>query len=182
MTITRDHIVATLGEYLGRHPGERAGMADFLAILDTDGDLCSRANLPGHVTCSAAVINPGGQVLLIRHNVLGRWLLPGGHLDSGDASPLTGALRELKEETGISWQPPGDASGDLVPFDIDVHAIPASPAKGEPDHWHADFRFAFRVRETQIRLQLDEVNDYAWRDPADLPTTRLVAKLSRFAA
>jgi hypothetical protein len=60
-----------------------------------------------------------------------------------------------------------------------VHAIPASPAKGEPDHWHADFRYAFRVRETQIRLQLDEVNDYAWRDPADLPTARLVAKLSR---
>src|ERR1022692_2393051 len=131
MAITRDLIVATLSEYLDRHPGEQPGLGDLLAVLDTDGDPWSHANLPGHVTCSAAVISPGGQVLLVRHNALGRWLLPGGHLDSGDASPLTGALRELEEETGISWQPPGDASGDLIPFDIDVHAIPASPAKGE---------------------------------------------------
>ena len=28
--------------------------------------------------------------------------LPGGHLDDGDASPLEGAFRELKEETEIS--------------------------------------------------------------------------------
>lgn len=80
MAITRDLIVATLSEYLDRHPGEQPGLGDLLAVLDTDGDPWSRANLPG------------------------------GHLDSGDASPLTGALRELEEETGISWQSPGDAS------------------------------------------------------------------------
>ncbi|WP_346110287.1 hypothetical protein [Nonomuraea maheshkhaliensis] len=57
-------------------------------------------------------------------------------------------------------------------MDIDVHEIPANPAKPEPAHWHADFRFAFWVKDTPITLQAEEVSAFGWRSPADLPTVR----------
>ncbi|MGH3117792.1 MAG: NUDIX hydrolase, partial [Gaiellales bacterium] len=66
----------------------------------------------------------------------------------------------------------------VTPVDIDVHAIPANPAKGEPAHWHADFRYAFWVKEPVIRLQLEEVDGYAWRPLTDAPTTKLANKIT----
>ena len=178
MAVTREHIALTLGRYLDQHPGERPGLAPLAAVLGGSTDLSSRSTLPGHVTCSAAVIDDAGRVLMIRHKILGKWLLPGGHLEVSDSSLLAGALRELEEETGIGWQQAvSPLSTDPGPVDVDLHGIPASPGKDEPAHWHADFRYAFKVESPQIRLQLDEVSDYAWRRPSNLPTPRLVTRL-----
>ncbi|MFI6453994.1 NUDIX domain-containing protein [Streptosporangium amethystogenes] len=72
-------------------------------------------------------------------DALDRWLLPGGHLEVSDATLLDAALRELAEETGIpatAVTPAGER-----PLHIDIHPIPANPAKGEPGHRHIDFRF-----------------------------------------
>jgi 8-oxo-dGTP pyrophosphatase MutT (NUDIX family) len=88
-------------------------------------------------------------------------------------------LRELEEETGISWHdaiaPPGH---DVMPVDIDIHAIPANAAKDEPDHWHADFRYVFRVTEPQVHVQVIEVDGYAWLDRSEAPTPKLAAKIT----
>jgi 8-oxo-dGTP pyrophosphatase MutT (NUDIX family) len=178
MTVTNREISHALSCYLADHPDEEESLAPLLASLADDGEVTSRLTVPGHVTCGAAVINETGRVLVIRHNALDRWLLPGGHLDPADPGLLAAALRELAEETGISWQqalsPPGL---DRVPLDIDLHQIPANPAKGEPAHWHADFRFAFFVADPAVQLQLEEVSGYAWRPPSSLQGTCLAAKV-----
>jgi hypothetical protein len=71
--------------------------------------------------------------------------------------------------------PPGQ---DITPIDIDIHAIPANAAKGEPEHWHADFRWVFRVEAPSVVLQAEEVEGYAWRPMADAPTTKLAKKIA----
>lgn len=183
MTVTRDHIVQILDQYLYEHPAERVGLAQLASAMGADSDLWCRSTQPGHVTCGAAVIDAAGRVLMIRHRVLGKWLLPGGHLEAGDSTLRAGALRELEEETGVRWrQGTNPASAAINLLDIDLHAIPANPEKDEPAHWHADFRYAFRLDSPHIRLQLDEVCDFAWRTPADLPTARLATKVSRLTA
>ncbi len=183
MTVTSREISDTLSRYLAIHPGEHANAAPLLSSLAEGANVTSRSAVPRHVTCGAAVIDETGKLLVIHHKALGRWLLPGGHLDPGDPGLPAAALRELTEETGIPCQQTVSPAGlGHIPLDIDAHHIPANPAKGEPAHWHADFRFAFSVTDPRVLLQLEEVSDYAWCHPSSLPPTRLAAKVARLAA
>jgi 8-oxo-dGTP pyrophosphatase MutT (NUDIX family) len=112
---------------------------------------------PGHVTASAFIVNPDGSRLLLHHHRrLDRWLQMGGHVDAGE-SVIEAALREGREESGLeALELPA-----AVPFDIDVHAIPAG--KGEPPHRHFDVRFIVRASEPDaIRIAHDESNDLRW--------------------
>jgi 8-oxo-dGTP pyrophosphatase MutT (NUDIX family) len=181
MTVTNDEIRGVLARYLDAHP-HRAPAVHRLTLalgLGAGSALASRSTFPLHVTASAAAIDDAGRVLMIHHRALDRWLLPGGHVEAADHSLYGAALRELEEEAGLPWQhavsPP---TLDVIPVDIDVHEIPANPGKGEPAHVHADFRFAFWVKETTIIIQPEEVTAYAWRPVSDLPTPRLVECVS----
>ncbi|WP_053926321.1 hypothetical protein [Streptomyces chattanoogensis] len=71
MPPTRSHIRATVETYLARHPQEREALAELLVVLDGTGDPSSRATLPGHVTCSAVVIDRDRRVLHIGHKASG---------------------------------------------------------------------------------------------------------------
>src|SRR5690606_33263993 len=103
-----------------------------------------------------------GRVLHLHHNALDKWLLPGGHVEAVDLSLAGAALRELVEEAGLNGG--AVALAGAAPVHIDVHAIPANEGKGEPEHWHADFRFVFRLeRDADVQLQEEEVSGYAWR-------------------
>ena len=134
MTVTRQQITATIGRYLDHYPGDRAELGPLLMALENDdSNLSSRAVLPGHVTCGAAVIDDRGRVLMIRHKVVCTWLLPGGHLDPDDTGLVNGALRELEEETGIARQKlAGSPVADAVPIDVDVHTVRPTRRKARP--------------------------------------------------
>ena len=177
MSIPNSHIRSVLNRYLDRFPEEAESVHLLEQALEADHELSSRKEFRiGHATAGAVVLDRRDQTLLIHHNALRTWLLPGGHLEPEDDDLQEAALRELTEETGL---PPEKVTvvDALIPLDLDVHRIPENPAKGEPEHWHFDFRYLYRTEETEIRLQAEEVGDHAWRSPADLPSERLTAKV-----
>jgi 8-oxo-dGTP pyrophosphatase MutT (NUDIX family) len=130
---------------------------------------------PGHFTASGFVVSPdGSSLLLIHHRRLDRWLQPGGHIDPGDASPITAAAREVREETGVSVEP---ILSDLI--DLDIHPIP--PRSPEPAHEHFDLRFAFRALDETL-VGDDEVLDAIWVPWDDLDAYAVDGSVTRATA
>lgn len=88
------------------------------------------------------------------------------------------AARNAGHEVFVAAPEKVTAVDARVPLDLDIHRIPENPAKGEPEHWHFDFRYLYRTEETEVSLQAEEVGDHAWRSPAELPSERLTAKVA----
>lgn len=161
---------AAVQRYLEAWPEERARLAPLLARLEAPQEIHARHRMDGHVTGSAFVVDPAaGQVLLIHHRRLDRWLQPGGHVDPGETA-AQGAAREAREETGITGLTlmPWRGEPDL-PIDIDPHRIPASEKRGETEHWHFDLRFLFTAdSRAPLKAQIAEVHDVRWVPVAEL--------------
>ncbi len=112
---------------------------------------------PGHFTASAFVLCPErAHLLMIRHKKLGRWLQPGGHVEPGDESLFRAACREAQEETGVALRSHEHAP---VPFDVDIHEIPARPS--EPAHQHFDVRYLLHAASRDL-VRSDEVGGVRW--------------------
>ena len=112
--------------------------------------------VPGHFTASGFVIHPaGGRILLIHHAKIGAWLQPGGHIDSGDSSPLAAAVREITEETGVEALTP--VTEGII--DVDIHVFPER--SDQPEHRHFDIRFAFVAARADLASN-HEVLEARW--------------------
>jgi 8-oxo-dGTP pyrophosphatase MutT (NUDIX family) len=123
----------------------------------------ARSNMTGHITASGLVLTPTVEVLLVAQLGLGKWLQPGGHVDADDTEIWQAAAREIREETGVSAVlHPGHAAHGGQPADIDTHAMPARPEKGEGAHWHHDCLFVFVTERTAIERQVSEVSAVCW--------------------
>jgi 8-oxo-dGTP pyrophosphatase MutT (NUDIX family) len=118
--------------YRPRGEPEDADVTRIRDLLGSVDDPFSR-EIPLHVTGSAVIVH-GSAVLLRWHQRQQAWLQVGGHGDPGETDPLHIALREGREETGLS---------DLTPVGGLLHAVIVPvPAKGaEPAHEHADLRY-----------------------------------------
>lgn len=148
--LARDRALKALVDgYRPRGAREDAAKVRFLAELERLDAPFDRDADPVHVTASAVVVGCRGTVLHL-HKRFGRWLQPGGHVDAGEAPPVA-ALREAREETGLSVShPPGGA--ELV--HLDVH--PAG------DHVHLDLRYLLVSPDEDPQPGTGESPHVAW--------------------
>lgn len=120
----------------------------------------SRLHLDGHLTGSALVVNESAShVLLGYHRKLQMWLQFGGHGEDGECDPEEVALREAREESGITGLRRFPRSP--APYDLDVHRIPAFADTGS--HLHLDIRFlALAPQGAVTRPQVEEQEKVRW--------------------
>jgi 8-oxo-dGTP pyrophosphatase MutT (NUDIX family) len=145
-------------------------------------DCFERSCVEGHITGSALVTDPQGQhVLLTLHAKLNKWLQLGGHVDGASDIPKS-ALREAQEESGrseISFFPYEEllmahpisiSAGTTItksplPFDLDIHRIPAR--KQDPEHFHFDVRFLCSLDPALPLMITEESHDLRWLSLSD---------------
>jgi 8-oxo-dGTP pyrophosphatase MutT (NUDIX family) len=155
-------------------PEEEKSRELILALLELTSKPFSRDQFhPGHITCTAVVLHPGGrQFLLMHHHRHKRWLLPGGHVEESDVTMSDTARREAIEETAVRI--PDAGAPRLV--GMDVHGIPAR--KGEPFHLHHDLIFVFSAESEEFTLT-DEAPQVAWCGAEDFARFQLPGSIAR---
>lgn len=112
-----------------------------------------------HVAAKAVIVNPKGQVLILRESdahdtntQVGRYQLPGGRLEPGERY-LDALTREVMEETGLTIRPGRPVYvGEWRPV-----------IKGVPHQIVAIFTIC-QTDSSTVRLS-DEHDGYAWIDP-----------------
>jgi len=133
-----------------------------------------KAALPYRPAAGVMLLNAAGQVFVAQRldSTLEAWQMPQGGLDPGE-DPLTGALRELEEETGIG------------PDKVEIIARAAEELTYDlPDDllgkmWQGRWRgqrqtwFLARFTGTDDDVNLDtaepEFRAWKWTDPKNLP-------------
>lgn len=161
----RAPLCKALQKYAESHPEQKITADKMLDFVRSTPHCFERSHAAGHMTGSAWLLNPAGdKALLTLHHNLQRWMQTGGHAD-GDPDTLRVALKEAEEESGITGIVP--ISGEI--FDIDIHLIPARPAKGEPAHFHYDVRYMLRAPHEQYAIS-HESDDLAWWSAEDFAT------------
>ncbi len=165
-----------LVERFAASPEEQKSRELILALLaQTEGPFSRHQYTPGHITCSAAVLDPTRtRVLLMHHHRHQRWLLPGGHVEQSDATLADAAARETEEETRVRLAKTIGLAG------LDVHAIPARKDKGEPFHLHHDLIFAFEAA-TDHFATTPEAPQIVWCPIDDLARYSVPPNITRSA-
>lgn len=149
--------------YLRQYPEETRRLEKLTAALNEGTGLLRRTTMSGHLTASAIIMSEDMQaILLIRHKVLRRWIVPGGHFEMTDGCLSETARREANEETGLQVKPISLEGGTAL-IDIDIHDIPKNPSKNEEAHYHFDFRYLMYANEVNsLSVESREIEDYQW--------------------
>ena len=109
-------------------------------------DLLTRENPVCHFTASNWITNQArDKILLVHHNIYKRWAWTGGHAD-GDPDLRAVALREAKEETGLTkLRPLWDGIFSIQVLDVDHHV-----KRGQyvASHLHLDCCYLWQADET----------------------------------
>lgn len=163
--LNQQAVLQSLAEYVAYADDDRRSAEETARFVRENARFGERALEAGQVTASAWIMDEAGEkVLLTHHAKLNIWVQLGGHLEEGDESVAAGALREAREESGLT-------SVRLVServFDVDVHPIPAR--SDVPAHFHYDLRFLC-VADSREPLQVsDESHDVAWVARAEVPS------------
>lgn len=163
----RAELCQALEFFAQKHLEQKLTADSIITFISKHADCFARSCTVGHITGSAWLVNPAGdKALLTLHHNLQRWMQTGGHAD-GDPVPLRVAIREAEEESGID----GITAVSPEIYDIDIHLIPARPAKGEPAHYHYDIRYLLRAPHEQFSIS-PESDDLAWWSAADFITRK----------
>jgi 8-oxo-dGTP pyrophosphatase MutT (NUDIX family) len=153
---TREALISALKTYQSDFAEEATFKTRFLDLL-IHPRAFYRDHLPGHITCSAFIIDASRKLTLLTHHAkLNRWLQPGGHAD-GEEDIVGVARREAHEETGLQ----GITLLQKEIFDIDIHVIP--PRNDFPEHHHYDIRFLFEASALEPLHVTDESHELAWK-------------------
>lgn len=154
-------LLAELEQYIPWNPQESRDREELLRRLRSGEALYTRENRAAHLTASAWVVDQTrSRVLLAYHNLYNSWAWLGGHAD-GERNLLSTALREVREESGLTrLRPVSDRIYSLEILTVDGHE-----KRGEyiSSHLHLNVTYLLEADPSEpVRCKPDENSRVGW--------------------
>ena len=154
-------LVKQLEQYSPFNEQENVDLRVILHALESYPDIFDRSNLVMHMTASSWITNSThDKILMIYHNIYNSWAWTGGHAD-GETDLCKVAVREAKEETGLSH-----VKVLLeTPFSLETLTVNSHIRKGifVPSHLHLNVTYLLEADEKGIlHVKEDENNGVSW--------------------
>ena len=163
--MNRQKLVSQIRGYVPYNEQEEADKALILNWIEKNDDAFLRDNVVAHMTASAWVVDKDrSKVLMVYHNIYHSWSWLGGHAD-GETDLLAVAIREVKEEAGISdVRPVSEEIFSLESLTVDGHV---KKGRYVSSHLHLNVTFLLEGdTEAPLAVKPDENSRVGWI-PAD---------------
>ena len=164
--MSRQELMEQIANYIPYNEQEERDQNLILNWIEEQENAFSRENKMAHMTASAWVVNPErSKVLMVYHNIYDSWSWLGGHAD-GEKDLLSVALREVKEEAGISKVRP--VSEDI--FSLESLTVDGHVKKGTyvSSHLHLNVTYLLEADpEETLSVKADENSGVAWFSPEE---------------
>ncbi|WP_069999127.1 NUDIX hydrolase [Cellulosilyticum sp. I15G10I2] len=124
-------------------------------------NILTRENQIAHMTSSGLILNKSlDKILMIYHNIYNTWAWTGGHAD-GDSNMLEVALKEAREETGVS---------NILPLSDDLASVDIIPVYGHrkrgvyvSSHLHLNTSYVLIADENErLVINKEETSGVSW--------------------
>ena len=152
---------AELEQYRPWNEQEERDRTELLRRLRSGEDLYTRDNSAGHLTASAWVVSPDRRrVLMAYHNIYDSWSWLGGHAD-GDHDLLAVALREVREESGLTAVRPVSRSI----YSVEILTVDGHEKRGAyvSSHLHLNVTYLLEADPADpVRCKPDENSRVGW--------------------
>ena len=162
----RKELISKIKKYQPFNEQEEMDKALILNWIETQENAFSRENTVAHMTASAWVVNKErNKVLMVYHNIYNSWSWLGGHAD-GETDLLAVAVREVKEEAGITnVHPVSDEIFSLESLTVDGHV---KKGRYVSSHLHLNVTYLLEAdSEEAVSVKADENSGVAWFTPGE---------------
>ena len=162
----KENLIRQIENYPPFNEQEEKDKALILGWIRNNENAFSRENAVAHITASALVVNKDrSKVLMVYHNIYNSWSWLGGHAD-GETDLLSVAIREVKEEAGISnVRPVSEEIFSLESLTVDGHVKKGNYVSS---HLHLNITYLLEAdSEEQVSVKADENSGVMWFSPED---------------
>ena len=158
-----DELIKQIKGYIPYNAQEQKDKDTMLEYINIFDDVLTRQNEFGHFTSSSWIVNKQRtKVLMIYHNIYNSWAWTGGHAD-GENNLLNVALKEAKEETGLSnIRPITDSIYTMEIICVNGHI---KRNKYVSSHLHLNLTYLLEADENEkLKIKRDENSGVKWID------------------
>lgn len=157
----KENLIRQIENYPPFNEQEEKDKTLILGWIRNNENAFSRENTVAHITASAWVVNKDrSKVLMVYHNIYNSWSWLGGHAD-GETDLLSVAIREVKEEAGISnVRPVSEEIFSLESLTVDGHVKKGNYVSS---HLHLNITYLLEAdSEEQVSVKADENSGVMW--------------------